>query len=207
MSSKIRRGGDADAASPFSWQRLETDTQASEKAPLDRAAELEHECERRVREARQTGHREGEEAARRQSAAGVNAAIERLAESAATIAALRPRLRHDAEADVVQLALAIARRILHRELAVDPEALHGLVRVALAKLDAREIARVRVNPSHVPLLRAALEQAGSPAQVVDDPAQPPGAVVFETSRGNLDASVETQLQEIGRGLADRLRAS
>ncbi len=33
----------------------------------------------------------------------------------------------------------------------------------------------------------------------------PGAVVFETERGNLDASVESQLQEIERGLADRLR--
>jgi len=32
-------------------------------------------------------------------------------------------------------------------------------------------------------------------------------VVFETQRGSLDASVETQLQEIGRGLADRLRGA
>ena len=32
-----------------------------------------------------------------------------------------------------------------------------------------------------------------------------GAVIFETPRGNLDAGVESQLQEIERGLADRLR--
>jgi len=30
-------------------------------------------------------------------------------------------------------------------------------------------------------------------------------VLFETPRGNLDAGVESQLQEIERGLADRLR--
>jgi flagellar biosynthesis/type III secretory pathway protein FliH len=29
--------------------------------------------------------------------------------------------------------------------------------------------------------------------------------VFESARGNLDASIESQLQEIERGLADRLR--
>jgi flagellar biosynthesis/type III secretory pathway protein FliH len=30
-------------------------------------------------------------------------------------------------------------------------------------------------------------------------------VIFETDRGNLDASLESQLKEIERGLADRLR--
>jgi flagellar biosynthesis/type III secretory pathway protein FliH len=30
-------------------------------------------------------------------------------------------------------------------------------------------------------------------------------VIFETRHGNLDASVDSQLQEIERGLADRLR--
>jgi flagellar assembly protein FliH len=42
-------------------------------------------------------------------------------------------------------------------------------------------------------------------QIVADRGRQPGDIVFETERGSLDASVETQLQEIGRGLADRLR--
>ena len=49
---------------------------------------------------------------------------------------------------MVQLSLAIARRMLRRELAVDPDALHGLVLAALEKLQAQEICRVRVHPSH-----------------------------------------------------------
>ena len=44
------------------------------------------------------------------------------------------------------LALAIARRILHRELTVAPEALLGLVKAALEKIGGREIHRVRVSP-------------------------------------------------------------
>jgi flagellar biosynthesis/type III secretory pathway protein FliH len=32
-----------------------------------------------------------------------------------------------------------------------------------------------------------------------------GDVLFETAHGNLDASLESQLGEIERGLADRLR--
>jgi flagellar biosynthesis/type III secretory pathway protein FliH len=31
-----------------------------------------------------------------------------------------------------------------------------------------------------------------------------GAILVETARGKLDASLETQLAEIGRGLTDRL---
>jgi flagellar biosynthesis/type III secretory pathway protein FliH len=41
--------------------------------------------------------------------------------------------------------------------------------------------------------------------VLADPSRELGTVIFETQRGNLDASVESQLQEIERGLADRLR--
>ncbi len=42
-------------------------------------------------------------------------------------------------------------------------------------------------------------------EVIADPSRELGTVIFETERGNLDASVESQLQEIERGLADRLR--
>jgi flagellar biosynthesis/type III secretory pathway protein FliH len=41
--------------------------------------------------------------------------------------------------------------------------------------------------------------------VIPDATLAPGSVVFETNQGNLDASVESQLQEIERGLADHLR--
>jgi flagellar biosynthesis/type III secretory pathway protein FliH len=41
--------------------------------------------------------------------------------------------------------------------------------------------------------------------VIPDPSRQPGDVVFETERGNLDVSVDSQLREIERGLADRLR--
>jgi flagellar biosynthesis/type III secretory pathway protein FliH len=41
-------------------------------------------------------------------------------------------------------------------------------------------------------------------QVQTDPALDRGTAIFETSRGNLDASVEIQLREIEKGLTDRL---
>lgn len=105
----------------------------------------------------------------------------------------------------MELALGIARRVLHRELSVDPGAVDGLVRCALEKLGAQEICRVRVHPEIEPAVRQALaaKGRGGLALIADGTLQR-GALLVETTRGKLDASLETQLAEIGRGLADRL---
>jgi flagellar assembly protein FliH len=131
--------------------------------------------------------------------------LERLARSIEEMGQLRTRFRRDAEADMVRLSLAIARRVLRRELAVDPDAMHGLVLGALEKLQSQEICRVRVHPSQAGEVTACLRKAVlTPIEVIPDPTHEPGAVIFETDRGNLDASVDSQLQEIERGLIDRL---
>jgi flagellar assembly protein FliH len=172
---------------------------------------LERECmwEQRAREAHAAGVREGEAAGRAEAAAEVQPVIEKLGCAIGEISSLRARLRREAEADLVRLALAMARRILRRELAVDPDALHGLIMGALEKLQAQEICRVRVAPPHVALLKKCLEQAntGTGVEIIADPSREPGTVIFETERGGLDASIDSQLREIDRGLTDRLNLS
>jgi flagellar assembly protein FliH len=134
----------------------------------------------------------------------VEPVLENLVESIRAIESLRPQLRHEAEEDVVKLSLAIARRVLHRELSVDPGALLGIVSSALKRMDLREVCRIRVHPSDVVALRSGLDQSGFPAraELVADATLARGGVIVETTRGELDASLETQLMEIERGLAD-----
>jgi flagellar assembly protein FliH len=179
----------------------------SDAAFRARAAELERQWQEKVCQARAAGAAEGETTGRNRAAAELQPVIERLSAAMAELAGLRARLRREAEADTIQLALAIARRVLRRELAVDPEALHGLILGALEKLESREISRVRVHPSQTAAVAAALRKApgGETVEVIADGRCEPGAAIFETPRGNLDASVDTQLQEIERGLADCLR--
>jgi flagellar assembly protein FliH len=177
--------------------------------PSQEALERERQWEQRLREAHVAGLREGEAAGLAKAAAEIQPVIEKLGRTIAEISSLRVRLRREAEADLVRLALAIARRILRRELAVDPDALHGLIMGALEKLQAQEICRARVSPPHVALLKKCLEQANASAgvEIISDPSREPGTVIFETERGGLDASVDSQLREIDRGLADRLNHS
>jgi flagellar assembly protein FliH len=167
---------------------------------MDAAIEL------RVRQAHESGFREGEAAARQRTESQVREAVEKLAATVVEVAATRSDAIRRAEADMVRLSIEIARRILHRELSLDTSALESLIRAALEKLRSQEIYRVRVHPDQEQLVRACLQQIGrSPeVEVVGDASQSRGGAVFEISRGTLDASVETQLREIEHGLADRL---
>src|SRR5207245_183547 len=102
-------------------------------------AQLQEQQDQRVREAHAAGIREGEAAGRARATAEVQPVIDRLTRSIEEISGLRARLRAEAEADLVQLSLAIARRVLRREIALDPEALHGLILGALQKLQGQEV--------------------------------------------------------------------
>jgi flagellar assembly protein FliH len=103
--------------------------------------------------------------------------------------------------------MAIARRVLYRELSTDPEAILGLVIAAFQKLNARETHRLRVAPSDAAAIeqhRARLDLPKS-LEVLADASLAPGSAIFETTRGELDASIDTQLSEIDHGFADIVR--
>ena len=117
------------------------------------AAELEAEFQARARAEREAGFREGQAAGLEAARAQLEPVVQQLGRTIAELTALRSRFRAEAERDVVQLALAIARKVLHRESSIDPDALLGLVKAALAKLDAREVHKVRLNPQDAALGR------------------------------------------------------
>src|ERR1041385_8643868 len=109
-----------------------------------------------------------------------------MSQAIAELAQMRAHLRKEAEVDTIKLAMAIARRVLRREIAVDPEALQGILRAALERLKSQEISRVRVHPSQLAVVRAYLEKAvsGPAVDVVADASRQPGDAIFETPRGN-----------------------
>jgi flagellar assembly protein FliH len=173
-----------------------------------RIAELEAAVELKSRQAYDAGFRAGGDAARQAAEAPVEATLRRLGDTIAELAATRTETIRRAEADTVRLALEIARRVLHRELSMDASALEALIHAALEKLQNQEVYRVRVHPSQEKVVKACLDQSGrgQSITVIADPVQREGGAVFEISRGSLDASVETQLAEIERGLIDKLEA-
>ena len=191
-------------AAPFHHAGTRPDENHAEDSPETRVQELEHQLEKASQEAFQNGLRQGEAEGRKQALAQLDGELQRLARAVTEMAGLRHAIRREAEEELVRLALAIARRILHRELTVDPEALTGLVKAALGKIELRDTCRVRTHPEHVATVTHCLAQIGAPQkiEVLADTSLEKGSAIFETGRGSLDASVETQLAEIQRGLVD-----
>ena len=225
MLSRVLGPEDAKAIQPLSWRRapstgnpgvptapiagkrVEAATAEQQIAILQaRVMELEGMMDRRVRETREAAYREGETAGKNQAVAQVQPVLQNLARSIQEVADIRPKLRHQAEADLLRLALAIAKKILHRELNSDPDSIAGLIKAAIEKIRVQEILKIRIHPQHHPALQQILAQmaTGTQTDIFPDPKLPPGGVVVETTRGEFDASVDLQLREIERGLADRL---
>ena len=210
MSWRLAGQPSAPSRRPTRVLEVEAQPAGEDLSPLHaRIVELERQAEQRARESYQTGVREGEAQQKSQAAAELLRQLETWAGKVAELVDTRAQMLRQAESDVLHLSVEIARRILHRELTVDPAALESLVSVALRKLEFQEVHRVRVYPEFEPAMRTALQRfgGGSPIEVVSDQSLERGGIVFEISRGNLDVSVDTQLKEIERGLIDRLEDS
>lgn len=209
MSSKILSAPELPSATPMLWRSVGDRRDTGVLPLVSRAARItdrDKEMARRIEQARKEAFAEGLQAGRRDAEEQIRPALEGLARSLTELAGLRQAIRQEAIHDLVRLAISVAARVIHREVAMDPDALSGLVQAAFQKLQSREIHRVRMHPGLESLVNKCLEQCGSPKNLVilPDPALEPGEVFFETSQGALDASVETQLREIERGLIDKL---
>jgi len=209
MSNKILPDGQAQSFSPVSWRKLDRREKPRPKTPEEAAAQSPaQEAENAIEAAYKRGFAQGVESCHTDAQEQVRALLERLTQSIQTLAELRPRMRHTAEEDLVKLSIAVARRILNRELSVDPSSIQGIIRVALEKLQSKEISRVRFHASHEAAIRNCLAAMGSTSQIqlAIDTTMQPGDLIFETTQGEFDASLDFQLREIERGFADRLNA-
>lgn len=128
-----------------------------------------------------------------------------MAEALREFAGQRKEYFHRVENEVVQLALAIARKILRREASIDPLLLTGMVRVALEKMAASAQVRLRVNPDQVHAWReffSAQPDVQPVPEVFGDADLDTTQCVLETSGGTLDLSLDMQLKEIEQGFLD-----
>jgi flagellar assembly protein FliH len=124
---------------------------------------------------------------------------------------LREEMIAGAEPELVELALDIARQVVHRQLSVEPETVANVVREAALRLRGRRQLVVLVNPqdaalvhSRVSELRAELGPEAT-IHVLSDPGIPAGGCRVESEAGQVEATVEGQLERLGRALRELAR--
>jgi flagellar assembly protein FliH len=110
------------------------------------------------------------------------------------------------ESELVQLALAIAAKILHRESQVDPMLVASLVRLALEKLREGSSVTVRVGPGRAQRWKDFF--AGPPnaarVAVVEDAELSEHDCLLETELGVANFGLDKQLKEVEQGFFDLL---
>ena len=109
------------------------------------------------------------------------------------------------EGEVVRLSLAIAERVLHREVEMDPLLLAGAARVALENVADRSGVILRVSSSEVDAWTERMGQSQDPPELVADHNLTKGECVLETRMGTIDLGIRAQLKEIERGFFDLMR--
>lgn len=108
------------------------------------------------------------------------------------------------EMEIVQLALSIAAKILHREAQVDPMLLAALVRLAVERMREGSSVTIRVSPGK----GASWKQyfAAIPSmqhvEVTEDPQLSDQDCLLETELGTANFGLDSQLKEVEQGFFD-----
>jgi flagellar biosynthesis/type III secretory pathway protein FliH len=215
-------GGSASAASPSAPAGAAAsfvDVSAEIRALLDRARQeaagivqaAQCQAEQLRRQAEQESRREAEQRCREQLHAEVDRqlatvlpALERVLDA---LQAERVAYLRGCEHGVLQLAIAIAERLIRRALHVQPEITLDLIREALELAGGSPQIRVRLHPADCERLQAAIEELvrlrglESVVQLLPDAAVSPGGCLVQTESGTIDQRFESQLARIEEELS------
>jgi flagellar assembly protein FliH len=149
--------------------------------------------------ARAEGHADGLSTGLEEGRAQVVAALSALETAHAELVALRESTAEALERDAVELALALAEKVVAGALTAEPERVLDVVRGALRRLAERRRVTVLVHPDDLELVRDAAGTLASElggiehCEVQAERRLARGGAVVRTDEGQVDASVETQL--------------
>lgn len=197
----------ADAIAEFEYPLVGDDLSRKSAESHNSKAVSEEAALRREAYARQLGRQEGETAARGDYEEAIKQERKLLLQALGEFRAERERYFGSVEREVVELALAIARKLLQREAHFDPLLLRAAVRVALDKLQEETQVTLRVASMLADQWRSFVAENKDlvdRVEVLADDGIAEDACAIETSVGSAELGVEAQLKEIEQGFFDLL---
>ncbi|HEX3462911.1 MAG TPA: FliH/SctL family protein [Candidatus Elarobacter sp.] len=153
-----------------------------------------------VQDARRQGHDDGFQAGRDAADREMNDMLVTMRGLLEMARAERHKMMEDAEPELVKLALGIAERVLHQQIALDRGVVVEMAKNAIARLIERDSVTVRVHPADLEAMRRHREELMAMGdirnlRVVEDQRVDRGGVVVDTDAGTIDARISTQLDE------------
>jgi flagellar assembly protein FliH len=170
-----------------------------------RAAGLLDDATRRAQtiadDARRDGHENGYTSGLNEAQAAMAGMIGTLGEILEAARDERHVLLTSAEPELVRLAVGIAERVLHQQIALDHGVVVEMARAAIARIVDRERITMRVNPADIEQMRGHRDELLAlgdvkTMRVIEDQRVDRGGVILETDAGSIDAKISTQLTEV-----------
>jgi hypothetical protein len=115
------------------------------------------------------------------------------------LATERERVLSETAGQIAELAVMIARRVIGRELTLDPGIVRGLVREGISALGQHDRVLVRLGEGFAASrerLEDDLRASETRCEVRFDPALEPYGCVVETELGQVDESIETRMETL-----------
>jgi flagellar assembly protein FliH len=173
---------------------------------VDQRARSEAELAARIEQERAQSAGEVEQRLRKEYEQKLQAARAPVASLIANFEEERTNYYARVEAEVVQLSLAIAAKILHRESQVDPMLVAALVRLAVEKMRDGSTVTLRVAGGRAAAWKQyfASLQGTVRVEVAEDPQLGAQDCLLETELGSAHFGLDTQLKEVEQGFFDLL---
>jgi flagellar assembly protein FliH len=203
MSSRARRITNPGAVVAFPWKKMAGGSSHDEEQQQaqSQSAAFQAQLEAVDREAHARGYDEGEKAGARAAAQQTELLLRQLTQSLQDVVKSRAEMIQRTERQMVELALTLARRVVQKEIDADPAQLLAMARTAIDRLGEDTRITVRLNPvDYAAAGGENMPQLGTTVTVVADPKVEHGGCRIESELGMLDAGLDAQIQELGRGL-------
>jgi len=140
--------------------------------------------------------------------AGLQRGLAQLSECVSELSVLRETALTARENDIITLAIAVARKIVDKELREDPALVKSLLEQALGEIGIAQRIVIRLNPEALPLMEQAqqrLKEREQPVQIElkTDSNLSCGDCVIETEFGRIDARLDVLFTSVEQALVDQ----
>jgi flagellar assembly protein FliH len=161
-----------------------------------------------VEEAKSIGYQDGFAQGAKQAEAEYAAKLQEAEELYASAVEERRLYLSEAEPMIVDLAIEVAKKIMHRETSVDRSYVVDVVRAALEEMHDGGKVEVRVHPDDHEVVQQSRERLRKEVPgtteliIIKDTSVEAGGCVVCTAFGNIDARIDTQLEEVRKALQE-----
>ncbi len=226
LLSKVIRPCDPQDLRPLQFRELGNDMPADHFHPLEQqpsCPEPEETCDPRATQEDpappsqapssfdhqrelEAAFRQGREDAQQEAREHFGHASDMLAQALEEVSRLRGSLLQNSSNDMLRLVMSIVRQVLHAETSVNPQVIIETIGRALTMAVRADYYHVRVNPAdleivtdHKPLFLASINGLKN-LSFQPDPGISRGGCLLESEIGDVDATIDGQLDQIHRSL-------